>query len=77
MNLATRPTKRSDTRSKGFEGESVEVDAIAPPTLREMVEQAITSHIDQGALGRQRLQEELERETLRLMPERWQSYGDD
>jgi hypothetical protein len=71
MELPTRPTKKSDSRSKGFEGESVEVDAIAPALLREMVENAITSHIDQDKLEHQRLEEELERETLALMPERW------
>ena len=73
LNLPTRPTKKSDACSGGFEGESVEVDAIAPALLREMVETAITSHIDQDALDHQRLEEELERETLALMPERWAS----
>ena len=37
MNLLTRPTKKSDSRSKGFEGESVEVDAIHPDDLRALV----------------------------------------
>ncbi len=71
MELPTRPTKKTDTRSKGFRGESVEVDAIAPDELRGLVGDAITSHIDQDALDRQLHQEELERETLALMPERW------
>ena len=46
LNLPTRPTKESDSRSKGFEGESVEVDAIPPATLRSMVRELIESHID-------------------------------
>jgi hypothetical protein len=73
MELPTRPTKKTDTRSKGFMGESVEVDAIPPDDLRLLVEDAITSHIDQDALDRQIHAENLERETLALMPERWSS----
>ena len=44
--LPTRPTKASDSRSRTFEGESVEVEAIPPDRLREMCKDAITSHID-------------------------------
>jgi hypothetical protein len=71
MNLLTRPTKKTDSRSKNFEGESVEVDAIPPSTLRAMVEEAITSHIDQDALDSQLLAEEAERETLARLPAAW------
>ncbi len=46
LNLPTRPTKRSDSRSKDFVGESVEVDAIPTAVLRRLVKDAITSHID-------------------------------
>ena len=35
-NLPTRPTKASDTRSKGFGDISVELDAIDPETLRNL-----------------------------------------
>jgi len=73
FHLPTRPTKKTDTRSKGFVGESVEVDALPPAILREMVEQAITSHIDHEALDFERREEALERETLALLPERWGS----
>lgn len=45
--LPTRPTKKSDTRSAGFVGESVEVDAIPAERLRTLVEAAITQHIDE------------------------------
>jgi hypothetical protein len=44
--LPTRPTKRSDTRASGFEGESVEVDALPPNVLREVVQDAILRHLD-------------------------------
>jgi hypothetical protein len=62
--LPTRPTKATDSRSKGFVGESVEVDAIAPSTLREMVEGCIAAHIDVDRLEATKRVERLERETL-------------
>jgi hypothetical protein len=62
--LQTRPTKKSDSRSRSFEGESVEVDAIAPDQLRAICERWITRHIDQDQLERTRAVEEAERETL-------------
>jgi hypothetical protein len=44
-NLPTRPTKISDTRSKGFGDISVELDAIEPDRLRELVQEAIERHL--------------------------------
>lgn len=44
--LQTRPTKRTDSRAAGFQGESVELDALPPDVLRGLVEDAITSEID-------------------------------
>ena len=44
--LPTRPTKQSDSRARGFDGGSVEVDAIPPTVLRQIIEDAITQHID-------------------------------
>jgi hypothetical protein len=45
--LPTRPTKRTDTRSRSWNGdESVEVDALPPEVLRELVEHEITMSID-------------------------------
>jgi len=64
MALPTRPTKKTDSRSKDFGDESVEVDAIPPATLRAMVEKRITSHIDQKALSVLRASEQSEREWL-------------
>ncbi len=68
--LQTRPTKRTDSRSKSFEGESVEVDAIHPRTLRAMVEERITGHLDADRLDRLRVAEAAERETLSGIIER-------
>jgi hypothetical protein len=44
-NLPTRPTKSSDTRSKSFGEISVELDAITPEQLRELVRQVIERHL--------------------------------
>lgn len=43
--LPSRPTKKSDTRSKGFGDISVELDAIEPGQLRNVVEEAIQRHL--------------------------------
>jgi hypothetical protein len=64
IKLPTRPTKKTDSRSKGFVGESVEVDAIPPRTLREMVRECITRHIDDEAYRLMKVAEDSERETL-------------
>jgi hypothetical protein len=48
--LPTRPTKRTDTRARGFIGGSVEVDAIPASTLRNLVQKAIVQHIDERQL---------------------------
>jgi len=63
-NLPTRPTKTSDSRSKSFAGESVELDAIPPATLRALVRDCIERHIDPAILERTREQERLERVSL-------------
>ena len=65
--MPTRPTKRSDTRAAGFRGGSVEVDAIPPTILREIVEDAITSHIDPEALRLTQVAEQSERDILTRM----------
>ncbi len=67
LNLQTRPTKRKDSRSKKFKGESVEVDAIPPTVLKQLVEDCVVQHIDQHELARVREAERAERETLRTL----------
>ena len=64
MSLPTRPTKKTDSRSKTFVGESVEVDAVSPE-LRRLVRDSIMQHIDERQLHASRLVEEQERQTLR------------
>jgi hypothetical protein len=65
--LPTRPTKRSDTRSRSFAGDSVEVDAIPPSMLRQLVDEAIAQHVDPEALRLTRLAEQSERHLLLRM----------
>lgn len=62
--LPTRPTKTSDTRSKNFTGDSVELDAIRPDILREIVRNAIESHLDKQLLEKEKMIEKFEKETL-------------
>ena len=71
LDLQTRPTKKTDTRAKNFEGESVEVDAIPPDLLRQMAEDCITRHIDDDLLESTRRIEEAERESLKRFANRW------
>lgn len=64
LHLPTRPTKATDSRSRNFDGESVELDAIDPLTLRGMVRECIERHIDKGALERTKAMEAMERDSL-------------
>lgn len=65
--LPTRPTKKSDTRSKGFAGASVELDSIPPDTLRQLARDAIEHHVDQRSLQVLRRVELEERRGLEAM----------
>ena len=67
--LPTRPTKSSDSRSRQFDGDSVEVDAVPPATLRAMVRGCIERHIDRWRLAQLRRVEAQERETLKRIAE--------
>lgn len=64
FNLPTRPTKRTDSRSRGFVGESVEVDAIPPAQLRSMVRTCIEQHVDRAVFEQLTVVEAEERRVL-------------
>ena len=64
LKLPTRPTKTSDTRSKGFGDISVELDAIPPGTLRAIVEAAIENHLPQEQFEVLKIAEASEREII-------------
>jgi hypothetical protein len=52
MRLPTRPTKRTDSRAKTWTGDSVELDAIPPNVLRDLVQREIEAHLPPGHLAR-------------------------
>jgi len=68
-NLPTRPTKSSDTRSKTFKGESVELDAIPSHQLRELAKGCIERHVDAHQLKVLQTTEAEERRLLLEMAE--------
>jgi hypothetical protein len=64
FNLPTRPTKETDSRSKNFAGESVELDAIPAATLKVLAHNAIVDLIDPNAYWSVLSAEQSERESL-------------
>ena len=75
FDLPTRPTKTSDSRAAGFRGDSVEVDAIPAVLLRDLVEDAITQHIDPDELMLTRRIEAQERAGLAALFGQWPGTG--
>lgn len=68
--LPTRPAKANDPEAKKFKGPAVELDAIPPDRLIDLVGDAIASNVDEDAWRKELLVEENERETLRLLLDR-------
>jgi hypothetical protein len=69
--LPTRPTKREGNRhADRFEGDSVELDALPPDELRELVRACIERHINDHELSVLRAAEESERELLEAWADR-------
>ncbi len=66
--LPSRPTKRKgNNHAKGFEGDSVELDAIAAQQLRTLVRDCIERHVDLHQLDVLKVAEQSERQFL----QRW------
>jgi hypothetical protein len=66
--LPTRPTKRDgNTHAKSFAGDSVELDAIPAPLLRQLVRRCIERHIDRDRFAVLEIAEQSERELLNAM----------
>jgi hypothetical protein len=64
-NLPTRPTKASDTRAKKFGSSvSVELDAIEPSLLRDLVKDAIEEHLPPKQFEILKAAEQSEREII-------------
>jgi hypothetical protein len=62
--LPTRPTKTSDSRAKTFGEISVELDAIEPNQLRELVQTTIEQHLPADEYEILKTAEQSERELL-------------
>lgn len=62
--LPTRPTKKTDSRAKGFGDISVELDAIEPDRLRRLVGSALEYHLPSAKLRVLRAAEESERQII-------------
>lgn len=76
-NLPTRPTKQTDTRTRNFNSDtSVELDAIPPRDLRDLVEFNIVRHVDMEQYYELRKIEKLERESLYWVTSRFKVNGD-
>lgn len=65
--LPTRPTKATDSRAKGFGAISVELDAIPPQDLRDLVQGAIEQHLPRRELDVLLAAEESERSTFKKL----------
>jgi hypothetical protein len=70
LDLPTRPTKRTDTRAKDWHGGSVELDAIPPDDLRDLVRGCIEQHVDRDQLALLKTIESEEREVLERLTSR-------
>jgi hypothetical protein len=68
--LPTRPTKASDSRAKGFGAISVELDAIEPDMLRNLVRLVIEDHLPAHQFEILKAAEESERSTIRQLVNR-------
>jgi hypothetical protein len=73
--IGTKPKKTTwhhpTLGEQPFTGQAYEVEAIDAPVLRELVEDAITGHLDQRALTITRMVEASEREGLLAMAQGW------
>ena len=64
QHLLTRPPKQSDPRTKGFQGATVEIEALPSPQLRGLVRQCILAHVDEAQWQVLATAEENERQIL-------------
>lgn len=62
--LPSRPTKRTDSRSKTWMGPSIELDAIPANQLRSLIRQVIEQHVYNYTLSKKRRIEQLERDSF-------------
>lgn len=76
FDLPTRPPKAGDTRARGWVGGCVEIDAMRPATIRQLLEQSITKHIEPRRWNELKRVEQMERDTLRQLCVQFQRESD-
>jgi hypothetical protein len=69
--LPTRPTKETDSRSRNFQGESVEVDAIRPEQLRTLCRSVIEKNLPEKERERVLEIEAAERDSFKEVARYW------
>ena len=78
--LLTRPVKKTDSRSKGWEGGCVEIDTLSGQQIRDLLNKEVESLVDHEELQRVKDIEEAEREMLAERPDlfrdKWEASGD-
>ncbi|WP_236550453.1 hypothetical protein [Cyanobium sp. Copco_Reservoir_LC18] len=74
-NLPTRPTKKTDSRAAKFGSRSVEVDAIPPDGLRQLVRSVLSLHISETDLAAADEVDAMERQTLASAAERLRAFA--
>lgn len=72
LSLPTRPAKTTDTRAKGWVGGCVEVDTLRPEQLADIIEDEVSSRIDDDEWDKLKTIEGEERETLKAIADRFQ-----
>lgn len=65
--LPTAPAKASDTRSRGWKGETCQLEALPPDIIAGMVRDAIERHFDFDQMADDRAAEEEEREEIQRL----------
>jgi hypothetical protein len=66
--LPTAPAKSSDSRSRSWEGETCQLEALAPDDLAAIVEEAILAQLDRAVLRQQMQEQEGDRAELLGLP---------
>ena len=63
--LPTRPVKKTDSRSKGWEGGCVEIDTLSGKQIRDLLNKEVESLVDREEWQRTKAIEEAEAENAR------------
>lgn len=65
--LPTAPPKITDSRSKGWDGGTCQLEALPPNVIADILRGAIASHIDHAQLGIDKGREDSERDEIQML----------